>query len=237
MTDDGVLRHRAFAVQFSDLRRWSVASFFDIAWQWPESDIKPLALALQRKQTRYIAASMPDVPPLLTVHFDGSVLPRDEDATDTKGSLFVANAGDVVYSKIDVRNGAIALVPDEIPFAVVTSEYPVYAVRTDQALSSYVQLLFRTAYFRAALNSKISGHSGRKRINPSELETVEVPLPDVSVQTRIVNVWEQALTPERAAKRELSELVAELEEELRLLCSPRLDRILRRPAMVSKRDY
>ena len=59
-------------------------------------------------------------------------------------------------------------------------------------LPSYIRLLFRTEFFRKTINSMISGASGRKRVQPSQLMSVEVPLPPFPVQQAIVDRWEQA---------------------------------------------
>jgi hypothetical protein len=44
---------------------------------------------------------------------------------------------DIIYSKIDVRNGAIGIVPDEFPNITVTSEFPVYRIKNDVAVSEW----------------------------------------------------------------------------------------------------
>ena len=115
---------------------------------------------------------------LLTIRFDGSVEPRAPvRLEDVKGRLFRVHPGDVVFSKIDVRNGAIGLAPDCTERICVTSEFPVYAVDESRADPVFVKLLFRTDAFMRVLNSMISGASGRKRIQPSQLEKVRVPIP------------------------------------------------------------
>lgn len=113
---------------------------------------------------------------------------------EIKGKLFLAHAGDVVYSKIDVRNGAIGIVPENLPVVAVTSEFPVYEVRKDIALPMYIKLLFRTEFFRRTINGIISGASGRKRVQPTQLVDVEVPLPPLRTQQAIVDRWQQAQT-------------------------------------------
>jgi type I restriction enzyme S subunit len=119
--------------------------------------------------------------------------PRDrESQKDFKGRLFFAFAYDVVYSRIDVRNGAIGIVPPEMPRVAVSSEYPVYKASPDIALPSYIKLLFRTNYLRRAINSMISGASGRKRVQPEQIEAIKVPLPPLTIQRAIVKQWEEA---------------------------------------------
>lgn len=206
---------KAFAVLFKDFNRWSVKSFFTIRWNWPLSMIKPLSRALERKsitidRKRGIHSDLV----LLSLHFDGEMEPRDADATNFKGNLFLAEAGDMLYSKIDVRNGAIGVVPVSMPRVAVSSEFPVYRIRPDVALPQYVKLLFRTSAFRRQINSLISGASGRKRVQPSDLEQIEAPLPDPSVQHLIVDFWQEAQHAVDTAHDRLYEPVRSLNNRL-----------------------
>ena len=185
---------RAFVVRFRDLHRWAVGSVVETAWRWPAADIKPLSDALSRKMVPVDRdPSSPSTLPLLTLHFDGEMEPRDVNAGDHfKGRLFHADPGDVVYSKIDVRNGAIGIIPENFGRMCVSSEYPVYSVDPKIAEARYIKLLFRTDAFRRKINSMISGASGRKRVQPTDLQTVKVPLPRLSIQREIVAAWESA---------------------------------------------
>jgi len=187
------LSPQAFVVWWKDVERWSVGSFVETDWRWPANVIRPLAAALTRKAVDVERDSRKPggALRLVTLHFDGEIEPRDESAGGNfKGRLFHADPGDVIYSKIDVRNGAIGIIPEEMGRVCVSSEYPVYAVDSSVAEARYVKLLFRTDVFRRKINSMISGASGRKRVQPSDLESVAVPLPSLSVQRKIVAAWE-----------------------------------------------
>lgn len=187
-------RPRAFAVWFQDLATWSVAAQFSVNWNWPDEIIKSLNRVISRRREAAIDTLSPEtIVTLLTIRFDGSIEPRKSvQIKDIKGKLYRVYPGDVVFSKIDVRNGAIGIAPDDIECMCVSSEFPVYSVSTGKALSGYVKLLFRTTAFKKLLNSMISGTSGRKRIQPSQLEGVKVPLPPLPVQQKIVAYWEAA---------------------------------------------
>lgn len=203
---------KAFAIPFAGFHRWSVNSFITIHWNWPPSTIKPLSRALERKN---VSVDWKDSRSgLVSLHFDGEMEPRDADATAFKGKLFLAEAGDVLYSKIDVRNGAIGVVPSSMPRVVVSSEFPVYRIRPDVAIPQYVKLLFRTDAFRRQINSLISGASGRKRVQPSDLEKIEAPLPDLAVQRQIVDYWQKTQDNVDAARERLSESVRSLHLKL-----------------------
>lgn len=164
---------------------------------------------------------------MITIHFDGVIEPREvQSVASFKGRLFIARAGQVVYSKIDVRNGAIGVIPESIPVCAVSAEYPVYNVNEDLATPAYIKLLFRTTRFREILNAMVSGASGRKRIQPDEIEKVAVPLPPLEVQQAIVARWQHAQKQLDAARKALVDVVTQLndrfEEEQQLQGSTEL---------------
>jgi len=204
---------KAFAVWFKDLERWNAGSFISLDWRWPRTTIQPLSFALLRK--------LADVKPedndslemrLVTLHFDGEMERRQQTGSKPiKGRLWWADPGDVIYSKIDVRNGAIGIVPHELGRICVTSEYPVYAVDSTKADARYIKLLFRTTVFRRTINGMISGASGRKRVQPADLETVEIPFPPLSLQRAIVLAWEKAQAELAHIRQRIAELEAEIE--------------------------
>jgi restriction endonuclease S subunit len=205
-------RPRAFSVGFRGLQTWSVAAQFAVNWNWPDEVIKPLASTLRRRNEAALETLTPEsMVTLLTIRFDGSIEPREPvRIKDIKGRLFRVYPGDVVFSKIDVRNGAIGLAPDDIDCMCVTSEFPVYSVDFQKTDSGYVKLFFRTVAFKKLLNSMISGASGRKRIQPTQLEGVKVPIPPLPIQQKIVAHWEAAQQERTSADSALSALVAEL---------------------------
>ena len=167
---------------------------------------------MQRKQVEVDRQETPlDQLQLITLHFDGSIEPRNlQGKSGFKGKLFAASPGDVVYSKIDVRNGAIGIVPDDMPLGAVSSEFPVYAVLPDVALPDYIKLVFRTKQFLQLINSMISGASGRKRVQPEQLEQIEIPLPPIAIQQAIVDRWQTAQAKLKATNERLENQAKEI---------------------------
>lgn len=184
----------AFFVMYRNLRAFGVGSYVSVDWKWNKKYIQPLSKALSRKtiEVNRKQVSLEHLR-LATIHFDGSIDPRDMSGKSSfKGRLFYAHSGDVVYSKIDVRNGAIGIIPPHMPEVAVSSEYPVYSVNSTLADANYIHLVFRTSAFQRILNSMISGASGRKRVQPSQIEEVEIPLPPLDTQRAIVARWQEA---------------------------------------------
>ena len=114
--------------------------------------------------------------------------------------MFAAYPGDIVFSKIDARNGAIGVLQETIAKAVVTSEFPVFVPAPDRLDGEFVKLVLRTGSFLAALHSKASGTSGRKRITPDTFAGLRVPLPPLIEQRALVAAYQAGM--DRAAELE-----------------------------------
>jgi hypothetical protein len=73
----------------------------------------------QRREILTLGDSFEDWTPI-TVHLTGDISARNR-TESYKGSNFAAYPGDIVFSKIDARSGAIGVLPPEIDRAVVTA--------------------------------------------------------------------------------------------------------------------
>jgi len=151
---------------------------------------------------------------LVSLHFDGSMSERDVKAwrKDIKGTLWFAYPGDLIYSKIDARNGAIGLVPNELGQVAVTSEFPVYQVK--EGISEYLKIVLRTPQFTDLLQAMAAGHSGRKRIQPRELEDVLIPVPLLDQQRKIAAEVQARRKQAQALREEAERAVAEARAEV-----------------------
>jgi type I restriction enzyme M protein len=121
----------------------------------------------------------------ITIKFSGEVIPRERESS-FKGAMFAAYPGDLVFSKIDARNGAVGLIPASIPKVVVTSEYPVLIPDTTKLRPAYLNYLLRAEHFKVALRHKASGTSGRKRVTRDDFLSLEVPMPPPSKQDELL---------------------------------------------------
>jgi hypothetical protein len=93
-----------------------------------------------------------------------------------------------VYSKLFAWEGAVAVVDPSFDGLLVSSEFPTFDIDPDGALSEYIAALCRWPEFHRAIAGGRSGLGVRRqRVNPERLLSVEVPLPDLSEQARIVS--------------------------------------------------
>ncbi len=153
---------------------------------------------IERRETVQVDGALGDWQ-AITIKFSGEVLPRER-AGAFKGAMFAAYPGDLAFSKIDARNGAVGLIPESIPKAVVTSEYPVFTPKADRLRAAYLHHLLRADHFKADLQRKASGTSGRKRVTPEGFLDLEVPVPSLDEQDALIATYTEALA--RATKLE-----------------------------------
>jgi type I restriction enzyme S subunit len=145
----------------------------------------------QRREAVTVAGSFGDWTPI-TVHLTGEISARDRTAL-YKGAMFAGYPGDIVFSKIDARSGAIGVLRTEIEKAVVTAEFPVFIPDPERLDGEFVKLVLRTGGFLAALRMKASGTSGRKRITPEVFLDLRIPLPSLTEQQAIAAAYRAAL--------------------------------------------
>jgi type I restriction enzyme S subunit len=215
----GRIRH------WRDLERWVPGgpAAMDVAFP-----LVPIGDLLRPRRELVSSSQFPDCQPI-TIHFDGSIDPRER-TEPFKGSMFAAYPGDVVFSKIDVRNGAIAIVPPRFTKVVVTSEYPVHVPDTKQVDPRYLALLLRSPDFLRLLKCAASGTSGRKRVNGDNFGELEIPLPDLPEQSELIDDYEEAIAAANVldieSDRVIRHGIKEFEASLGLVPPPDLPRRL-----------
>ena len=163
-------------------------------------------LLTERKEPVRVTGALGEWQPI-TIKFSGDVLPRDR-AEAFKGTMFAAYPGDVVFSKIDARNGAVGLIPATMPKVVLTPEYPVMVPDPAKLRPAYLHYLLRAEHFRHDLQRQASGTSGRKRVMPEAFLSLMVPLPTLEEQKGLVEAYESVLA-QAAGKESEAALIAQ----------------------------
>ena len=98
-------------------------------------------------------------------------------------------AGDFVYPKLMAWEGAFGVVPQEADGCVVSTEFPVFTVRTDRVLPEVIDTYFRTPAVWTLLAGGATGTNvRRRRLHPDTLLAWRMPLPDMCDQVRLAHV-------------------------------------------------
>lgn len=114
-------------------------------------------------------------------------------------------AGDFTYPKLMAWEGALGVVPPECDGMVVSPEFPVFDVNTDEVLPEILDIHFRTPSVWPEL-SALSGGTNlrRRRLQPADFLNYEMRVPPMVVQreVKILSVKLAALKAKHAAIRE-----------------------------------
>lgn len=216
MTVDTIEFPRAFAVWFRDLDRWDASSFHRIKWHWPQGVMAPIGsvLRLRKERVDKAAFKFSDLQPI-TIHFDGSVDKRIVDANrEYSMDLWFARPGDIVVAKIDLKNGAVGIVPPDWKTVVVTGHFAVYEPDRARLVPEYLHRIIQAGFFKAHLWRNKVGAEGRKEVKLDFFEKEHIPLPSLAEQKAIVARWRKAQDDIASAKARVAAITLELEHGL-----------------------
>lgn len=119
--------------------------------------------------------------------------------------LSTVRAGDFTYPKLMAWEGALGVVPPECDGMVVSPEFPVFSINTDEVLPELLDTYFRTPEVWPEL-AELSGGTNvrRRRLQPSAFLTYEIPIPSMTTQLKLREVVRrtQALKAKYTAIRE-----------------------------------
>ncbi len=138
---------------------------------------------------------------------------------------FRIHSGQLVLSRIDVRNGAIGLVPPELDNAIISNDFWTYEVDQSQLAPKFLALCVTTPSFQDEANRASSGTTHRIRAEEEGFLQISVPLPPLTEQRRIV--------------ARIEELAAKIEEArgLRQEAVQQCDNLLRSIIFNDRADY
>jgi type I restriction enzyme S subunit len=122
----------------------------------------------------------------------GIVLRREATGAEIVSSRrMVVHHNQFLLSRIDARNGAMGIVPEELDGAVVTNDFPAFIIDSTRAEPSYLNWLSKTGDFVKLCEIASEGTTNRVRLKEDRFLNLEIPLPPLSEQQRIVARIEQ----------------------------------------------
>ena len=117
----------------------------------------------------------------------GVVLRGISSGAEIAGSRrFVANAGQFILSRIDARNGAMGLVPPKLDNAAVTSDFPLFDINVARVEPAFLGWLSKTRNFVELCQRASEGTTNRVRLQEDRFLDLEILLPPLTEQQRIV---------------------------------------------------
>ena len=101
----------------------------------------------------------------------------------------VVRKGQYIVSKIDARNGAFGIIPEELDGAIVTNDFPVFDVDNKVVNTNFLLLITTTKQFVAFAQSCSSGTTNRRRIDIDKFLEQNIPMPSLEEQEKLVDAY------------------------------------------------
>jgi len=121
------------------------------------------------------------------LHGKGATLRHEVSGSEIKTKRqFHVRVGQLVYSRIDARYSAIAIIPNDLDGAIVSNDFPVFNIRTDLLEPAYLEYYVKTQIFQQDCAIESSGTTKRTRLKEEKLLQIEIPLPPLDEQRLIV---------------------------------------------------
>lgn len=200
-------------VHFSNLEKWSVnmSAFEKMHSPYP---LVALSKVLERvKEPVNIADDR--IYKRITVRLYGQgVLKRDELKGSEIGTKrqFVAHAGQLILSRIDARNGAFGIVPEELDGAIVTNDFWLFEV--ENALPQFLMLVLSSERFQQYWQAKSSGTTNRQRVDEEDFLNSFIPLPHIETQHIIIAEYNALLSKAKTIGDEAKTILGSIDDYL-----------------------
>ncbi len=179
-------------VQYAAIRNWSVQYMIDSDFGYSDK-YSLVRIGSFLKRNRNVIDIDDDVEyKQVTVRTNnGGVCLRDKkkgkDIGTKKQNL--VSKGQYIVSKIDARNGAFGIIPNELDGAIVTNDFPVFDVDNTIINTEFLLLVTTTKPFVAFAQSCSSGTTNRRRIDIDKFLEQEIPLPSLEEQNILVSAY------------------------------------------------
>lgn len=135
--------------------------------------------------------------------------------------MLVVHPQQFIVSRIDARHGASGLIPDALDGAIVTNDFPVFTPNPSKILPKFLSWMSKTHSFVDLCIAASEGTTNRVRLKEDRFLAMQIPLPSLEVQRRVVTRIEELV----AKVEEARELRSTTLQEAESLARSYLDKI------------
>ncbi len=198
-------------VRFMDLHRWSAnhTSLTRIKSTYP---LIPLSQVLRRVKNSVLIEDETLYKRITIRLYGQGVLKRDELYGSEIGTKkqFIAQAGQLIISRIDARNGAFGIVPQDLNGAIVTNDFWLFDVQN--ALVQYLTLILSSERFQQYWKTQSSGTTNRQRVSEEDFLRAKIVLPPIKIQREILEKYNSTIKIANNLEKQADNFEKDLEQ-------------------------
>jgi type I restriction enzyme S subunit len=154
----------------------------------------------------------------IRVNYKGVVLRGMQDgSTIGTKDQFVVSEGQFILSRIDARNGAFGIIPEELEGAIVTNDFLAFDINKDEVEQDFFNLFLQSPIFLEACIKASRGNTNRKRVEEEFFLNYQVNLPPLTQQHRLLKQINKGRTQILTAQAEIARqrsLLAKLKQAI-----------------------
>jgi type I restriction enzyme S subunit len=148
-----------------------------------------------RQHTRAERISDPADETFVTLRLNGNgAVKRNlgEGKTPQPFTGYRVKSGQFIYSRIDARNGAFAIIPTSLDGAVVSKDFPVFDIDTSMIDPGFLLLCVSNDAFVDGIRRLSFGATNRQRVKEEIFLDLPLELPPLEEQRRIAAILDKA---------------------------------------------
>lgn len=123
----------------------------------------------------------------IRTNYKGVVLRGTQDgSTILTKNQFAVSAGQFILSRIDARNGAFGIIPEELEGAIVTNDFLAFDINEDEVEREFFNVFLQSPVFLEACIKASRGNTNRKRVDEDFFLNYSVNLPALQDQHDLI---------------------------------------------------
>jgi type I restriction enzyme, S subunit len=141
----------------------------------------------------------------IRTNYKGVVLRGTQDgSTILTKNQFIVSAGQFILSRIDARNGAFGIIPEELEGAIITNDFLAFDINEDEVEREFFNVFLQSPVFLEACIKASRGNTNRKRVDEDFFLNYEVNLPPLSDQHDLIKQINEGRSKLALAQHEIT---------------------------------
>jgi type I restriction enzyme S subunit len=209
------------STSFQLLQNWSVQYLLESKFSYNENfQLTPIGKFLTRNKTLIDIEDTEDYKRVTIKVNNGGIFLRDIESGKNIGTKkqFLIKKGQFLLSKIDARNGAFGVVPEEVDGAIITGNFWTFDVDYSKINPYFLALITTTPEFIRFSENASNGTTNRHYLQEDLFLAQKIPLPPLSEQNRIVAAYNKKIKQ----AEELEQKSIDVEENIQFYLSDQL---------------